>query len=445
MAFELPEDSTLVSELSSTPIESPAPLGEVEIPIAADKDFGEAGVDGAIAVEEFERSVELNGELTEPELEPTPLLKEEALDWEDIASEIDLQLAEGELAEESDETLQGGPVESSPLEDEFATPADDLGLTVEEESAIGDATGEDIWDEVEENPAETEVTELMEESPLFDPVDSPSLEKEIENDLKETAPIGEPEEVVGTSQNQDEGETLDAQGLSAGGSGLTDDATNESDNKFYIGDVIREAWAKIKGAKGAIWAGSAIMYLVILIIVAGGAFLLPSLDSDLTNVTGLVSNILLQAVTNIFSALFTAGLLLMGVKKVAGDQISWKMIFKGFSCAGKIIVATILQFILVSIGFLLLVLPGIYLTVGYAMTLPLIVDKNLSPWQAMEMSRKAVHKIWWKVAGLAIVMILIFVVSLIPLGIGLIWTWPMFIILAGVVYQYLFAGEGKIS
>jgi uncharacterized membrane protein len=119
------------------------------------------------------------------------------------------------------------------------------------------------------------------------------------------------------------------------------------------------------------------------------------------------------------------------------------MIFKGFSYAAKIIVATIMQSILVAIGFLLLILPGIYLAVGYTMTIPLIIDKGLSPWQAMEMSRKAVHKVWWKVAGLFSVMGLIYLGSLIPLGIGLIWTWPMFIILVGVVYRFLFGKENK--
>jgi len=83
--------------------------------------------------------------------------------------------------------------------------------------------------------------------------------------------------------------------------------------------------------------------------------------------------------------------------------------------------------------FFALGFPAIYLTVGYAMTLPLIVDKNLSPWQAMEMSSKVVQKICWKVAGLTIVMLLIFMVSLVPMG----------IVLAGVVHQHLFAIEGE--
>lgn len=219
-------------------------------------------------------------------------------------------------------------------------------------------------------------------------------------------------------------------------------------HRFTIGGAIREAWEKTKGAKGTIWAGSAVMYLAILVLLAGGAFLLPLIGykspTD-TDVTGRIGNFLFQAVTDIVSMLFSAGLLFMGIRKVAGNAISWKMIFTGFSVAGRIIAVTILQTILVFIGFLVLVLPGIYLAIGYSMSIPLIVDRKMSPWQAMEASRKAIHKVWWKVAGLYLAMGVLFIISMVPLGIGLIWTWPMFIILAGVVYQYLFGVEKQVG
>jgi len=234
----------------------------------------------------------------------------------------------------------------------------------------------------------------------------------------------------------------------------------EKKDTFTVGGVIRESWDKVKGIKASIWAGSALMYIVLIAMVAGGALLLPetTLEPEGVEASTYVLSALFQIVTEVVSMLFIAGLLFMGIRHVAGDTVSWKMIFHGFSFAGKIIVVSILQFILVTIGFLLLILPGIYLVVGYAMAIPLIVDKNLSPWQALETSRKAVHKVWWKVAALYIVMILIFLVvatplgigliwvwpmmmilvTLIPLGIGLIWVWPMTMVAAGVVYHRLF-------
>lgn len=211
---------------------------------------------------------------------------------------------------------------------------------------------------------------------------------------------------------------------------------------FTIGEALREAWNHTRGAKGTIWKGSVLMYLAIMVVVAVGAFLLPSETTGTPEVTSMIGGAIFQAAGDAVSVLFTAGLLFMGIRRVAGDPIEWRMVFNGFSCAGKIIIATILQSILISVGILLLVLPGIYLAVGYAMALPLIVDRGMSPWEAMETSRKAIHKIWWKAAGLLLVMGLITIVSMIPLGIGLIWTWPMFIVLAGVIYRYLF-GTGK--
>ena len=90
-----------------------------------------------------------------------------------------------------------------------------------------------------------------------------------------------------------------------------------------------------------------------------------------------------QALLTFLSVIFTAGLLYMGVRKVSGDDISWKMVFEGFSYTGQIVLATLLQAILIGIGLLLLVLPGIYLIVGYGLTLPLILDRKMSAWEAM--------------------------------------------------------------
>jgi len=213
--------------------------------------------------------------------------------------------------------------------------------------------------------------------------------------------------------------------------------------EFTIPGMLKDAWELTKGAKGVIWRGSAVMYLVIFALISIGKMLFPGGEGEVPTVTGTFGNAIFQAVIDAVSVIFTAGLIYLGIRRVAGDHISWKMVFKGFSsCTGKIIVATILQSILVTIGFLLLIIPGIYLTVGYAMTLPLIVEEGMSPWEAMETSRKAIHKVWWKIAGLLGLMGLITLVATIPAGVGLIWVWPMFIILAGVVYKHLF-GKGS--
>lgn len=245
------------------------------------------------------------------------------------------------------------------------------------------------------------------------------------------------------------GETDAAAGAAAAGAAAlamgADDSVGQDqeevalqDTVFSVGGILRESWEKVRGVKGAVWAGSALMYAVLLVTVAGDAFLMPSMMSSGAGTGGYLLSALYQIFIQVITMLFVAGLLFMGIRRAADEPVSWKMIFHGFSFAGKIVVVTILQFILITIGFLLLVLPGIYLTVGYLMAIPLIVDKNVAPWQALEMSRKAIHKVWWKVFALYIIMGLIFMVATIPLGLGLIWAWPMAMVAAGVVYHRLF-------
>lgn len=106
---------------------------------------------------------------------------------------------------------------------------------------------------------------------------------------------------------------------------------------------------------------------------------------------------------------------------------------------GKLALAGILIYVMTIIGFLLLVLPGIYLSIAYVFTLPLIADKGLDVWDAMELSRKTVTKHWFKVFGLLFLLSLIFLAGAIAFGIGLIWAIPlMFITLYGLLYRSIF-------
>ncbi|MBU0946976.1 MAG: zinc-ribbon domain-containing protein [Proteobacteria bacterium] len=254
----------------------------------------------------------------------------------------------------------------------------------------------------------------------------------------------------GVCQSENLEEASDTEGESSSvASERMADADTEVDEEeasavpdFTVGEVLKEAWEKTKGAKAAIWGGLCVMYLVLFVLIFGPVFGLQGLlvDMEPTMVIGI--NAGLQLVATWFSVVFTAGIMLMGVRRAAEEDISWKMVFTGFTKALSITIALVLQTVLILIGFCLLVLPGIYLSVGYALTLPLILEKGLGPWQALEVSRKAIHKKWWTVFGLYLVMGLIYLVSTIPLGLGMIWTVPMFFVGLGILYRLFFGSAG---
>jgi len=99
--------------------------------------------------------------------------------------------------------------------------------------------------------------------------------------------------------------------------------------------------------------------------------------------------------------------------------------------------------VLILLGLLLFILPGIYLSIAYFFSYALVVDKGLGVWEAMELSRKTVTEQWFKFFGLALLSILLIIISAIPLGIGLIWSIPTIYIAYGLLYHHLFDDEDE--
>lgn len=211
---------------------------------------------------------------------------------------------------------------------------------------------------------------------------------------------------------------------------------------FNISDVLKEAWEKTNGLKGAFWGAGLLLFagIIILAIVVGmvmGTFL-GAEPGEMPTAGDFVGELILQLVITAAIYPFMVGIIMMGVKRSVDRPISFNMLFAYFGVAVPVIIAGLLISVLTWIGFLLLILPGIYLSVAYALTVPLIGDKNLGAWQAMEASRKAITKRWFKFFGLFIAMIVIILISMIPLGIGLIWTYPMGVALLGILYRDVF-------
>ena len=205
-------------------------------------------------------------------------------------------------------------------------------------------------------------------------------------------------------------------------------------------DIIREAWQKTSGVKGTIWGGFMIMFLIVfgLSIVMG---VLVGFSGGGSAVAAL--SMAMQMTITVAMYPLMIGMIMIGVRRAADLPIDFKMVLGYFGYLLPIIISAILTSIMTTIGFLLLVIPGIYLSLAYLMVWPLIVERDMSPWEAMEASRKAIHRKWFKVFGLYFVMGLIVSISAIPFGIGLIWTMPMAVMVTGILYRDIFGVSAK--
>ncbi|WP_226664417.1 DUF975 family protein [Microbulbifer aggregans] len=212
------------------------------------------------------------------------------------------------------------------------------------------------------------------------------------------------------------------------------------DYQVAIGNTISEAWQRTGGNKGTVWLGVLLYMLATIAIsfiaamITGQSLTDPSSGGGLA---GIVSNIIVFAAT----APLSAGMLMIGIKIARDEQVSGTEVFAHFDKMLPLAIAMVLMYLLLTLGFLLLILPGIYLAIAYLMMTPLIVDKNMGPWQALETSRKAVTKHWFPIFGFVIVLSLIYMAGGLALLIGLIWAVPLASIAYGVLYRNMFGGH----
>jgi len=195
---------------------------------------------------------------------------------------------------------------------------------------------------------------------------------------------------------------------------------------FSIIGVLKEGFRRAYGVKW-IFMGAVLLYYIIQIVMG------------LTILTFIPS--LMQVIDYIIAILtlpISVGIVMLGINRAREQELHIHDIFNYFNDFPQLLLTYFLMVLLIALGFMLLILPGIYLAVAYTFALPLVVDKKLGAWEAMELSRKTITKQWFNFFGLGIVAILFILVSAIPFGIGLIWSIPTVYIAYGLLYHRLF-------
>jgi len=97
---------------------------------------------------------------------------------------------------------------------------------------------------------------------------------------------------------------------------------------------------------------------------------------------------------------------------------------------------------LTTIGYLLCVIPGIYLAVSWIFALPLVIDRKLPFWDAMELSRKVVGKHWFITFAFLLVIGLLAMCGVIACCVGILVTIPIASVALMYAYEDLFSRQG---
>jgi len=187
------------------------------------------------------------------------------------------------------------------------------------------------------------------------------------------------------------------------------DSILRRDYTVKIGKYISEGWELFKKN-----AGGFVGFTVVVILINLALGKVQQSASPLGSLLSLL-----------ISGPLNAGAFIVAFKLLRNRQTAFGDFFKGFNNYLPLFLVSLVSGIFIFLGCLLLLIPGIYLAVSYLFAMPLVIDKKMNFWDAMEVSRKVITKNWFAFFGFVLVIVLINIAGVIPLGLGLLVTIPL--------------------
>ncbi|MGD0816427.1 MAG: protein kinase [Verrucomicrobiota bacterium] len=205
--------------------------------------------------------------------------------------------------------------------------------------------------------------------------------------------------------------------------------------ELKIGSCLSRGWALVRGDFWPIVGITTLIVVLSFIAHSTGAVF--SSGDGKTTAEGSVLGLLIGGP-------LAGGLCMFFLKRIRGEATTVDTAFSGFSNRFlHLFLGSFVPLTLTVLGFICFILPGVYLLVAWTFTLPLVIDKGLDFWSAMELSRKTVTRHWWKFFGFVILLLLLRLFGIVAFLVGFFIAVP--IVKASMMYAYedLFGGVSR--
>lgn len=137
----------------------------------------------------------------------------------------------------------------------------------------------------------------------------------------------------------------------------------------------------------------------------------------------------LREVTLLYSLLLApplfSGFYFVANKISQGQEVVYTDFFKGFGVAKVVISIWLIGQILTALGFVFLVIPGIYLAVAYSFSVLMAIFGGFDFWTALEESRKLITVQWLKFFLFSLILLVLNVLGFLMLGLGALVSLPI--------------------
>jgi len=178
-------------------------------------------------------------------------------------------------------------------------------------------------------------------------------------------------------------------------------------------------------------------FFIVLMIVVGVLEVVPGAVANALARSSPVLSALLRLVGMVLSLLMSIGLIHIALRFVDQQPARLGDLFARASVFFPYLAVSLLAGIIVSIGLVLLVIPGIYLGLRFQFAPYLVVDRGIGPLAALAQSGDLTRGVKLRLLGFDLLLVLVWLVGALVLIVGLLVAMPTIILATAHVYRQL--------
>ena len=225
----------------------------------------------------------------------------------------------------------------------------------------------------------------------------------------------------------------------------------KGDYQIDVKAILTESWQQTLKSRSAINIGLLFSLLLGMLVSFVVSHYLGGIEVVLADPE---ASMLLNVIVTVAVWPFIGGVEMMGVMHAVGMKTDIKMTFSFLKRASWVVICALFTGVLVSLGFQLFILPGIFLAVTLSLTIPLVIEKKMTPMKAIILSIQTLRFKFLSLFSLYFMLLmslmvlfvpiaLLFESSFAPLGImifliGISFLAPLFYNVKGILYREIF-------
>jgi len=225
----------------------------------------------------------------------------------------------------------------------------------------------------------------------------------------------------------------------------------KGDYQIDVKAILTEAWQQTLKSRSAINLGllfSLVLGMLVSLIVS---HYLGGIEAVLADPE---AGMLLNVIVTVAIWPFVGGVEMMGVLHAVGMKTDAKMTFAFLKRASWVVLCALFTSVLISLGFQLFILPGIFLAVTLSLTIPLVIEKKMTPMKAIILSIQTLRFKFLSLFSLYFMLLLSLMLLFVPLAlllessfaplgimillIGISFLAPLFYNVKGILYREIF-------